>query len=393
MSGSAPHDPPFRAEHIGSLLRPPSLLAARRDHAAGTLSAEELREAEDSAIAQVARLQAELGLGSITDGEFRREAYSDSFTTAGFQAVGVGEGGGGGWSYSDSSGNQDEGRVAMVNDRLLWAGPVNVENFKYLASVTPTGLPKMTLPGPCYLHFRAGRKNISTQAYPDLDQFWEDLVDSYHKEMAALAEAGCRYIQLDETSIAKLGDDAIRQVLAERGDDWEELLETYTDVINRVAAGTPDGVKLGMHPDDPPLSPIQGVARIISSVDNYQKMLDLVPSPSNGIGLCQGNFGLMTDDLPSVIRHFGEQGKIHFVHFRDIRGTPEKFDEAFHDDGKHDMAECVRAYRDVGYEGVARPDHFPRMTYPGFEDEHEVERLFAIGYMKGLVEAVYSESN
>lgn len=153
------------------------------------------------------------------------------------------------------------------------------------------------------------------------------------------------------------------------------------------------GVKLGMHPDDPPLSPIQGVARIISSVDNYQKMLDLVPSPSNGIGLCQGNFGLMTDDLPSVIRHFGEQGKIHFVHFRDIRGTPEKFDEAFHDDGKHDMAECVRAYRDVGYEGVARPDHFPRMTYPGFEDEHEVERLFAIGYMKGLVEAVYSESN
>ncbi len=153
------------------------------------------------------------------------------------------------------------------------------------------------------------------------------------------------------------------------------------------------GVKLGMHPDDPPLSPIQGVARIISSVDNYQKMLDLVPSPANGIGLCQGNFGLMTDDLPGVIRHFGEQGKIHFVHFRDIRGTPEKFDEAFHDDGKHDMAECVRAYRDVGYEGVARPDHFPRMTHPGFEDEHEVERLFAIGYMKGLVEAVYSESN
>ena len=171
-------------------------------------------------------------------------------------------------------------------------------------------------------------------------------------------------------------------------DQWDNLryfLERVVPVAEEA------GVKLAMHPDDPPLSPIQGVARIISSVDNYQKMLDLVPSPANGIGLCQGNFGLMTDDLPGVIRHFGEQGKIHFVHFRDIRGTPEKFDEAFHDDGQNDMAECVRAYRDVGYEGVARPDHFPRMTYADFEDEHEIERLFAIGYMKGLIDAVYSE--
>ncbi len=151
------------------------------------------------------------------------------------------------------------------------------------------------------------------------------------------------------------------------------------------------GVKLAMHPDDPPLSPIQGIARIISSVENYQKMVDLVPSPANGIGLCQGNFGLMTDDLPSVIRHFGEQKKIHFVHFRDIRGTPEKFDEAFHDDGKHDMAACVRAYRDTGYEGVARPDHFPQLTYEDFVDVHSMERLYAIGYMRGLIEAVYSE--
>ncbi len=151
------------------------------------------------------------------------------------------------------------------------------------------------------------------------------------------------------------------------------------------------GVKLAMHPDDPPLSPIQGVARIVSSVENYQRMVDLVPSPVNGIGLCQGNFGLMTDDLPSVIRHFGEQKKIHFVHFRDIRGTPEKFDEAFHDDGKHDMAACVRAYRDTGYEGVARPDHFPQLTWEDFADTHSMERLYAIGYMRGLIEAVFSE--
>ena len=171
-------------------------------------------------------------------------------------------------------------------------------------------------------------------------------------------------------------------------DQWDNLryfLERVVPVAEEA------DVKLAMHPDDPPLSPIQGVARIISSVDNYQRMVDLVPSPANGIGLCQGNFGLMTDDLPAVIRHFGGQEKIHFVHFRDIRGTPEKFEEAFHDDGKHDMAACVRAYRDVGYGGVARPDHFPQLAYEDFEDVHSMERLYAIGYMRGLIEAVYSE--
>ena len=122
--------------------------------------------------------------------------------------------------------------------------------------------------------------------------------------------------------------------------------------------------------------------------------IDLIPSPVNGIALCQGNFTLMTDDLPAAIRHFGKQNKIFFVHFRDVRGTPEKFVETFHDDGKTDMLECLRAYRDVGYEGVCRPDHVPTMegdTYgtPGYT---KIGRLFAIGYIKGLREAVYRES-
>jgi mannonate dehydratase len=150
-------------------------------------------------------------------------------------------------------------------------------------------------------------------------------------------------------------------------------------------------VKLAMHPDDPPLSPIRGVARIISSVENYQKLIDLVPSPVNGIALCQGNFALMTDNLPDVIRHFGRQEKIFFVHFRDVRGTPEKFSEAFHDDGQTDMAACIRAYREVGYEGVCRPDHYPRMGDAGFRDDHGLARLFAIGYLKGLLDAVHTE--
>jgi mannonate dehydratase len=153
------------------------------------------------------------------------------------------------------------------------------------------------------------------------------------------------------------------------------------------------GVKLALHPDDPPLSPIRGVARIISSVDAYQRVLDLAASPANGICLCQGNFTLMTDDLPGVIRNFGRQKKIFFVHFRDVRGTREKYEETFHDEGKTDMLACMRAYRDIGFEGVCRPDHVPTMEgdsneKPGYSS---IGRLFAIGYIKGLQEAVYRE--
>jgi len=153
------------------------------------------------------------------------------------------------------------------------------------------------------------------------------------------------------------------------------------------------GVKLAMHPDDPPLSPIRGVARIMRSVESFQRLVDLVPSPSNGITLCQGNFTLMTDDLPGVIRRFGRQKKIFFVHFRDVRGTPEKYVETFHDDGKTDMVACMRAYRDVGFDGVCRPDHVPTMEGDSNDKPSysTVGRLFAIGYIKGIEDTVYGE--
>lgn len=153
-------------------------------------------------------------------------------------------------------------------------------------------------------------------------------------------------------------------------------------------------VKLAMHPDDPPLSPLRGLPRIMRSVENYQRLLDLVPSEINGITLCQGNFTFMTSDLPQVIRHFGKQKKIFFVHFRDVRGTPEKFEETFHDNGQTDMAACMRAYRDMGFDGVCRPDHVPTMEgdsndRPGYST---IGRLFALGYIRGLIQSVYSES-
>ena len=153
------------------------------------------------------------------------------------------------------------------------------------------------------------------------------------------------------------------------------------------------GVQLAMHPDDPPLSPIRGVSRIMSSIDNYQRLLDLVPSPVNGIALCQGNFTLMTDDLPGVIRKFGKQDKIFFAHFRDVKGDVHHYEETFHDEGKTNMLECMKAYKDIGFEGVLRPDHVPTMEGDSNDNPSysSIGRLFAIGYIKGLREAVYGK--
>jgi mannonate dehydratase len=171
---------------------------------------------------------------------------------------------------------------------------------------------------------------------------------------------------------------------------WENL-QYFLERVIPVAEEA--NVKLAMHPDDPPLSPIRGLGRIMRSVENYQRLIDMIPSPVNGICLCQGNFTLMTDDLPGVIRHFGQQNKIFFVHFRDVRGTPEKFVETFHDEGKTDMLACMQAYRDIGFEGVLRPDHVPTMEGDSNDNPaySAIGRLFAIGYIKGLREAVYAD--
>lgn len=169
---------------------------------------------------------------------------------------------------------------------------------------------------------------------------------------------------------------------------WDNL-EYFLKAVVPVAEQA--GVKLAMHPDDPPLSPIRGLGRIMRSIENYQRLLDLVPSEVNGITLCQGNFTLMTDNLPIAIRDFGKQGKIFFVHFRDVRGTPEKFVETFHDEGKTNMLACMQAYHDIRFEGVCRPDHVPTMEGDSNDrpSYSAIGRLFAIGYIKGLRQAVY----
>ena len=231
-------------------------------------------------------------------------------------------------------------------------------------------------------------RNMGALGIPVWCSNWMPILGVMRTSRTIPSRAGATVSGFDH---AELRDEPLTEhgVIGE-DEQWENLkyfLERAVPIAEKA------DVKMAMHPDDPPLSPIRGVARIMSSVENYQRLIDLVPSPANGVALCQGNFTLMTDDLPSVIRRFGEQGKIHFVHLRDVRGTPDNFKEAFHDDGQTDLVECMRAYRDIGYEGVCRPDHYPKMGDDDFDDEHRLARLFAVGYIKGLREAVYAERN
>ncbi len=170
---------------------------------------------------------------------------------------------------------------------------------------------------------------------------------------------------------------------------WESLAYFMAAVV---PVAEEVGVKLALHPDDPPISPIRGVARILRSPEAMRRAIELRPSPHNGITMCQGTFATMGADVPAEIRAFGEA--IHFVHFRDVRGTPERFLETFHDDGQTDMFAAMRTYREIGFDGPVRPDHVPTMEgedniAPGY---NVLGRLFAIGYMKGLAEAVEKTS-
>jgi mannonate dehydratase len=159
------------------------------------------------------------------------------------------------------------------------------------------------------------------------------------------------------------------------------------------------GIKLALHPDDPPIDSIRGIPRIMTSVAAFKRLIEIAPSPSNGLTFCQGSFASMGaegkgEDIPAAIEYFGKRGKIHFVHFRDVRGHKDDFEETFHDDGKTDMYRAMQAYYDVGFKGPIRPDHVPTMA--GDSNEHPgystIGALFAIGYIRGLMEGVTKSS-
>ncbi|MBT9550409.1 MAG: 5-methyltetrahydropteroyltriglutamate--homocysteine S-methyltransferase [Hydrogenophaga sp.] len=242
--------PPFRADHVGSFLRPAYLLEARdKFFNQKTLSAAELRAVEDRAITEIVKFQADVGLQSITDGEFRRTYFHIDFLE---QLGGV---------KTDipvtiirPDGSEELAPpVIRVIDKVRHAKNIQLADFQYLkAQVEALGLPavvpKVTIPSPTMLHFRGGRAGISREAYPELDPvFYDDVAKAYGEELQSLADAGCTYVQMDDTNMAYLCDEKMREAARQRGDDPNELPHRYASFINKVVAHKPAGMTLAMH--------------------------------------------------------------------------------------------------------------------------------------------------
>ncbi len=237
--------PPFRAEHIGSLLRPADLMRQRARFSRGEIGQADLTAAEDRAIGDALRLQEQLGFKFVTDGEFRRRSYHSFFygelgnlridTIGGADAVG-----------SSGEGGRGAQPVAVIGSRVQWTHPINAGDVAFLKANSQC-LPKITIPGPCALHFRGGDAAVTAAAYKKVDQFWSDTVEAFTKELRALADAGCRYVQIDETAFAKFGDPDVQATLAARGDDWSRLIDKYIDVTNRILRAAPADLHIGMH--------------------------------------------------------------------------------------------------------------------------------------------------
>ena len=237
--------PPFRAEHIGSLLRPAALLQQRERFARGEIPQTDLTEAENVAISQAITLQERLGLRFATDGEYRRRSYHSFF----YQQLGdvsIDSDAGADAKGAQSHGGRGAQPVALINSRLRWTRPINVNDFNFIKNRTAL-MPKITIPGPCALHFRGGDMAVLAHAYRDVGQFWDDTIEAFAKELSALAQAGCRYVQIDETAFAKFGDPDVQATLTARGDDWSQLIDTYIMITNRVLRAAPKSLHIGMH--------------------------------------------------------------------------------------------------------------------------------------------------
>ena len=237
---------PFRADHVGSLLRPPALAALRARLRAGEVAADALAAAEDAAIAEVVRRQRDVGLMSITDGEFRRDWWHLDFLG---QLDGVTLATNAGPKFS-IAGQGEQPPIPTVTGRIGCNGPVMAGHFSYLKSLTdkrPGCLPKMTIPSPSMLHLRGGRASVSRTAYPDLDAFWDDVGAAYREAIAHLAAAGCRYLQLDDVAFAYLCDPKVQATCRANGDDPAALPRTYARVINAALAGRPADMRVTIH--------------------------------------------------------------------------------------------------------------------------------------------------
>src|SRR5215207_7422544 len=238
--------PPFRADHVGSLLRPSELLEAREDSAQGRISADELRAKEDDAIRDAVRMQEEIGLQSATDGEFRRTSWHMDFI---YQLEGIDpadeqikvE-------FHNEQGDVEFTTAALsVHDRVGLSKTIFGDAFETLKSMTTTATPKLTIPSPSMVHYRGGQAAISKDVYEDIDEFWRDLVAAYREEVRRLGELGCTYLQFDDTSLAYLNDPKQREYIASIGGDPQHQHEHYIRHINEALAGRPDGMSVTTH--------------------------------------------------------------------------------------------------------------------------------------------------
>ena len=237
--------PPFRADHVGSLLRPPQLLREREEFRLGNLSREQLTQLEDDAIREVVRRQEDIGLHAATDGEFRRTLWHMDFLRQ-FSNVTVARSNVKVSFHTDAGDIERLPSALRVEGRLARPHPIFVDHYRFLHSITRT-VPKLTLPSPSILHFRGGREAIDTVAYPDLAEFYSDLARVYSEEVRDLAAAGCRYLQLDEVNFAYLCDPKLRREVRHMGEDPDELPRTYARLINGAICGRPADMAVCMH--------------------------------------------------------------------------------------------------------------------------------------------------
>ena len=242
--------PPFRADHVGSMLRPPELVRAREQHQQGTLSAAALRAIEDRSIRDVAKLQEEIGLQGITDGEYRRTIWHADFLRQ-IEGVRIEQGvaADGGVIRKFQSGGQEIERSPtrfFTTRHLERSRGIETDNFKYLASVT-TRTPKLCIPSPTILHMRGGRDAVDKQTYPDMEAFFSDLAQVYREEIRALADRGCTYLQLDDPNMAYICDEKMRESVRQIGENPEQLPRTYAKLINESIKDRPANMKVCMH--------------------------------------------------------------------------------------------------------------------------------------------------
>ena len=238
-------NPPFRADHVGSFMRPERLRAARMAYLDGKLPRSELKPIEDACIRDIVAFQERLGLGGVTDGEFRRSAWRDPFMDAleGFST----ERKEADFSFRNARGESNKARpVPEVASRLKRVRGVATDEFAFLKSLTKA-TPKLTLPSPSALHFFRGDRTIRDGVYPNVDAFFDDLARIYREEIAALAQLGCTYLQIDEVPLALLCDDDARATVAARGEDPDRLIADYIRVINGALENRPAGMTICMH--------------------------------------------------------------------------------------------------------------------------------------------------